>query len=272
MSKNEPGLGRRMLRRIAARARRVLAAGRERIHPSGSVARYRGYDVRINDWPNFRVLARDIFARRVYDFESRREEPVILDCGANIGMATLYFKRRYPGARVTCFEPDPAVFPVLAENVARNTLNGVDLVQAALAREAGKVGFYSDGKYGSCLARLAGAVPPRGWTFSEVPTVTLRQYLDGEVDFVKMNIEGAEYEVLADSADRLRRIREMVIEYHHLPGLPRTLHNLLALLNSRGFEYLINDLDGTTNSGVEPPFRLLPESRYFLLVYARRVD
>jgi hypothetical protein len=62
----------------------------------------------------------------------------------------------------------------------------------------------------------------------------------------------------------------MVIEYHHLPGLPRTLHHILDLLDRQGFEYLINDFDSETNGGVQPPFHLTPESRYFLLLYAKR--
>ncbi len=87
-----------------------------------------------------------------------------------------------------------------------------------------------------------------------------------------MNIEGAEWEILADSEDLLPQIQEMVIEYHHLPGLPRNLHNILELLHRQGFEYLVNDLDSETNTGVQPPFRLTPESRYYLLIYAHRTD
>lgn len=106
----------------------------------------------------------------------------------------------------------------------------------------------------------------------EVPCMRLRDYLHEPVDFLKMNIEGAEYEVLADSEDRLRQIREMVIEYHHLPEQPRSLHQILELLHRQGFEYLINDFDSETNGGVQPPFRLTPESHDFLLVYAKRTD
>jgi hypothetical protein len=64
----------------------------------------------------------------------------------------------------------------------------------------------------------------------------------------------------------------MVLEYHHLPELPRTLHKILALLHEKGFEYLVNDFDAETNAAVRPPFRLTPDTRYYLLVYARRVD
>ena len=145
-------------------------------------------------------------------------------------------------------------------------------MKAALAAQEGTLTFYSDGKYGSCLAEHLPADIPEGWTWHEVPCVRLRDYLAEPVDFLKMNIEGAEYEVLADSEDCLRQVREMVIEYHHLPGLPRKLHEILALLDQQGFEYLINDFDSKTNSGVRPPFHLTPESRYYLLIYARRLD
>jgi hypothetical protein len=148
----------------------------------------------------------------------------------------------------------------------------VRLVQAALAAQEGTLTFYSDGKYGSCLAEHVPCDIPDGWAKYEVPCVRLRDYLTEPVDFLKGNIEGAEWEVLADSEDRLRQVREMVIEYHHLPGLPRTLHKILELLHRQGFEYLINDFDAETNSGVRPPFRLTPESRYFLLIYARRIE
>ena len=47
-----------------------------------------------------------------------------------------------------------------------------------------------------------------------------RDYLTEPVDFLKMNIEGVEWEVLADSEDLLRQVREIVIEYHHLSLQP----------------------------------------------------
>lgn len=230
------------------------------------------YNVRINDGPNFYTLYKDIFQSRVYHFESQRPDPVILDCGSNIGMSILYFKHLYPRAGIIGFEPDPAIFPYLEENMSCNRLSDVKTVQAAVAGRAGTLAFYSDGKYGSCLAEHLPADAPASSTRHEVPCVRLREYLTGPVDFLKMNIEGAEYEALADAADRLRQVREMVVEYHHLPGLPRTLHAILALLHEQGFEYLINDFDPETNGGVRPPFRLAPDSRYFLLIYARRLD
>jgi FkbM family methyltransferase len=187
-------------------------------------------------------------------------------------MSILYFRHVYPQSRIIGFEPDPVIFPYLQENIARNGLKDVKLVQAALTAHKGTLTFYSDGKYGSCSAEHVPTDIPEGWTRCDVPCVRLRDYLTESVDFLKMNIEGAEWDVLADSEGQLRHVREMVIEYHHLPGLPRTLHNILELLNRQGFEYLVTDYDSVTNGNARMPFRLNPDTRYYLLIYARKCE
>ena len=238
----------------------------------GSLVRCLAYTIRINDGPNCYVLYKDIFVNRIYHFEAQRPDPLILDCGSNIGMSILYFRHLYPNARIIGFEPDPAIYPLLQENISRNGIQNVRLVKAAVAGREGTLTFYSDGKYASCLAEHQPEATSQEWVKYEVPCVRLRDYLTEPADFLKMNIEGTEYEVLADSADHLRMVREMVIEYHHLPGLPRTLHKILGLLHEHGFTYLVNDFDSETNRGVSPPFFLSPETRYFLLIYARRLE
>jgi len=238
----------------------------------GSTVPCCGYTVRFNDGANFYILYKDIFVHRIYHFEAQRADPLILDCGSNIGMSILYFKSIYPQARIIGFEPDPEIVSFLRENVERNRLEQVQLVQAALSRDGGKRTLYADGKFGSSLLGNLSGEAAQTWQRYEVACTRLRDYLTAPVDFLKMNIEGTEYEVLADSEDRLRQIREMVIEYHHLPGLPRSLHEILQILHRQGFDYLINDFDSETNGGVRPPFCLTPESRYFLLIYAKRTD
>lgn len=231
--------------------------------PLGELRTLDSFELFINDGPNFDVLRKDIFGQRIYHFDAARPDPRILDGGANIGVSTLYFKAIYPAARVTAFEPDPAILPLLRENLARNAMQDVEIVPAALGEQVGAAPFAADGKYGGHLAAGDDAT-------THVPCVRLRDYLAQPVDFLKLNIEGAEWDVLRDAADRLPAVREMVIEYHHLPGLPRTLHHILATLDRAGFDYLLNDFDEITNPAVRPPFRLTPRTRYFLLVYAKR--
>ncbi len=239
---------------------------------SGSVVTFKNYGVRINDGPNFYTLYKDIFENRIYHFDAQRPDPLILDCGSNIGMSILYYKQEHPSARIVGFEPEPVIFRYLQDNMTRNGISDVCLVPAAVAGREGNLAFHSDGKYASYLVQDPSTPVPLGWTECRVPCVRLRSYLIEPVDFLKLNIEGAEWEAIADAEDHLRQIREMVIEYHHLPGLPRTLHKILEILDRQGFEYLINDLDAETNGAVLPPFHLSRESIYFLLIYAKRVD
>ena len=238
----------------------------------GAGVKFLNYTVRINDGPNFYILYKDIFIHRIYHFEAQRPDPFILDCGSNIGMSILYFKHIYPKAHIIGFEPDPAIYPYLEENIFRNELKDVRLVQAALAAKEGTLTFCSDGKYGSTLVEHLPADAPENWTKYKVPCVRLRDYLTKPVDFLKMNIEGAEWEVLEDSIDMLRQVREMVIEYHHLPGLPRTLHEILALLYRQRFEYVVSDFGVETYGGAQPPIKLNPNTHYYRQIYARRID
>ena len=259
------------LSRRASEQGRLAAARRYLPLRPGSIAKVGPYRVRTNDGPNLYVLYKDLFIRRVYHFEAERSDPRILDCGSNIGLSVLYFKSIYPAARIAAYEPDPSIVPYLRENLAMNAIGGVEVHEAAVGGSEGVLTFYSDGKYGSALASVAVDAERESWTRYDVPCLRLRDLLDEPVDLLKMNIEGAEHEAIAGAADRLRKVRELLIEYHHLPGLPRTLHDILGILHRNGFEYLLYDFDRETNPAAQPPFRLSPETRMFLLIYARRI-
>jgi len=259
------------LSRRASEQGRLAAARRYLPLRPGSIAKVGPYRVRTNDGPNLYVLYKDLFIRRVYHFEAERSDPRILDCGSNIGLSVLYFKSIYPAARIAAYEPDPSIVPYLRENLAMNAIGGVEVHEAAVGGSEGVLTFYSDGKYGSALASVAVDAERESWTRYDVPCLRLRDLLDEPVDLLKMNIEGAEHDAIAGAADRLREVRELLIEYHHLPGLPRTLHDILGILHGNGFEYLLYDFDRETNPAAQPPFRLSPETRMFLLIYARRI-
>lgn len=236
----------------------------------GSTLEFRGHRVLVNDPPNVRVLCRDLFDNHIYGFESERPDPRILDVGANIGMSVIYFKDLYPAATIVALEPDPAIFPYLEQNVGRNGLEGVELVQAAVSDRVGKLTFFSDAKYGSRIVPddENDGTPPEGWERFEVPSLRLDSLLSEPVDFMKVNIEGAETSALEGAGEALRNVRKMIIEYHHLPGLPRTLHRLLGTLDERGFDYLVHDYYGARRG----PFSLTTETRAFPLIHAVRYD
>lgn len=246
-----------------ARLRRRMFANPP--HTSG-VERCLGYTVHINDGPNFYVLYKDIFIHRIYHFEAQRPDPLILDCGSNIGMSILYFKHTYPQSHVIGFEPDPDIFRQLQENVARNGLQIVTLVNAGLSAQPGPVTFAPDGSAGGHVERNAQA----GIT---VQMERLSDYLNEPVDFLKLNIEGQELPVLQEAAasGRLTNVRELVLEYHGWPESGQRLGPILDLLDRQGFHYLIHDFDAETCRASKPPFHWTPQTVWFCLVYARRV-
>jgi len=232
-----------------------------------SLAQCLNYTVRITDGANFYIQYKDEFIQRIYHFEARRPDPLIIDGGSNMGMSILYFKHRYPKARIIGFEPDPAIFQLLQENVSRNQLENIQLIEAGLGEKSGTTTFIADGTAGGQLQ----AGEKKG-TIS-VRVEALSKYLNEPVDFLKMNIEGQELPVLQEieASGKLRLVREMVFEYHGWPNGEQRLGEILTLLDRNGFRYLLHDFDAESCHATKPPFRLTPQTTWFCLVYARNI-
>ena len=227
------------------------------------VVKFLNYSVRITDGPNFYIQYKDEFVRQIYGFHSEDGAPLIIDGGSNIGMSVLYFKHLYPDARIIAFEPDPRIFAILQENVSRNHLGNVTLVNAGLGGKPGDVTFVPDGMSGGHIGEAAHGV--------RVRIECLSSYITQPVDFMKLNIEGQELEVLRELEmnQLIRNVKELVLEYHGWSGAEQRLGNILNLLDCNGYRYLVHDFDSETCSATKPPFRL-KQSPWFCLVYARR--
>jgi FkbM family methyltransferase len=225
-----------------------------------------GLQINYTDILSLYMEYKDIFVHRIYHFEAKNTKPYIVDGGGCIGMSVLYFKSVYPDARIISFEPDGEIFNNLQTNVMANGFKNVELIQAGLAAEAGEVSFVSDGSDGGkiCGGRESNTT---------IRTVTLSDYLDSPVDFLKLNIEGQELPVLEEAAasGRLRNVRELVLEYHGWEGGEQRLGPILMLLDREGFRYLIHDFDAETCGASKPPF-CTKSATWFCLVYARRKD
>jgi len=196
------------------------------------------------------LLYSEIFARDEYRFTSPRPDPVILDCGANIGMATLYFKWRYPRARIAAFEPDPSAFALLEANIAGNALSDVTAHNVALAGTESTLSLHSPNE----ASVLASVVPGRADAPNviDVPAKRLSAFVDGPVDLLKLDVEGMEGPVLRElaSSGALANVGEAIIEVHHnLPHAPSNLGDVSGLLGEAGFVY---EVVGFYSPGVGP--------------------
>lgn len=155
-----------------------------------------------------------VFREREYSLPLRGQVRTIIDAGANVGLSSLYFATRFPQARIIAIEPEPANFELLRANIVNHRL--IAPVWAALAAEDGEVRIVDPGQ-GNWAFRTWGH-GPEGATGVAVPALSLDSILGhfglDHVDVLKMDIEGAEKEVLEHCAPWIDRIGVLVVELH----------------------------------------------------------
>ncbi len=160
-----------------------------------------------------------------------QDDACVLDVGANLGLFTLSVLSRWPGLRVHCFEPSPAA-DWLVQNLALNGMQAA-VVRAAVSDRTGEAGlfylpqghalaslhpelFFPKVRFEPWFQQLPVGQKPR-WI--DVPRMRLGDYLAaqeiGEVDLLKVDVEGHELQVLQGLAPSdWSGIRQVVLEGH----------------------------------------------------------
>lgn len=172
------------------------------------------------------------------DFFTTSPRPRILDCGSNIGISVLRYKQLYPQAQITAIEPDARICELLRQNLRNNHYDDVEIVEAAVWTSNGHMRFTSSLNSQSGYLKLEDepiAERPMADEY-DVKTIDLRDYLSEPVDFIKLDIEGAELDVLIHCRDLLRNVREMSIEVHHKLHEPQMMGKIMNLLGEEGFQ------------------------------------
>jgi FkbM family methyltransferase len=195
---------------------------------------YPGFPCLVPDKSSFLYMYDEIFGKGIYDFPASSTKPFIIDCGSNIGLSIIRLKTLYPDATIIGFEPDSALHEIAVKNIkAANCAENVTLHQVAVSSSIGSENFYRDGADGGSLL----ATPET--TAETVPTVALSQYINQPVAFLKIDIEGAEYEVLKEVSPCLHFVENLFVEYHSYTSKPQRLAEILALLEGAGFRYYL---------------------------------
>jgi len=161
-------------------------------------------------------IAYEIFVHNYYDDRDRvpaDEVRLIVDLGANVGFSLLYYLHKYPHCRIIAFEPHPKHFVQIERNLALNgNRQRVELHAKAAGARSRSMRLTDRSSSSSLVDDLA---PD---TFA-VEVVDLFPQLEGRrIDLLKIDIEGGEYEILADPRfDRLE-IDAIVMEWHSRGG------------------------------------------------------
>lgn len=155
-----------------------------------------------------------VFQGKEYNFDCQSAPRTIVDAGANIGVASVVLANRFPDARILAIEPEKGNFSQAVTNLAPYT--NVEVIQAALWNDSNGISIVDPG-LGEWGFQTKGATQETD-SAHLVRSMTVMQILDeygwDQIDILKMDIEGAEVEVLSDSADWIGKIGLMITELH----------------------------------------------------------
>jgi len=164
----------------------------------------------------------------------------VIDVGAHVGLFALWVAASHPEAKVIALEPSPGICGFLRDNVSRNRLENITVVQAACGGRRGEELLYSRGPGAMNTLYARDLYGSQFRPLGKTPVLTLddvfERFAVESCEFLKLDCEGAEYEILFKaSADTLRKVERISLEYHmgvtdHAP------QELVDFLGSRGFE------------------------------------
>ncbi len=180
---------------------------------------------------------REVFVDADYDFESRTAPKTIIDAGAHIGLASVLFANRWPDARIIAIEPEPANFALLKKNTAR--YERILPLQAALWHENGMVRIVDPGLGSAGFRTKSVEANVENGASHRIPGVTVDKVMEAygleRVDLLKMDIEGAEKEVLDASSKWISSVELLIVELHdrYRPGCQESFYRATGGFKSR---------------------------------------
>ncbi len=173
-------------------------------------------DITLRDNGSDVIILREMFIHQDYRESAQHFSPsVIFDIGANVGLAGCYFTAVFPNSEIYGFEPESGAYRV-AEINYRNIRRG-KLFKVALTSQNGEANILSS-DIGSGGQKLEIYDPSSNWSREKVKTCRLDDLIRAEKlpipDLLKIDVEGAEYDVLLGLGDIAQRVKGIVMEVH----------------------------------------------------------
>jgi FkbM family methyltransferase len=163
-------------------------------------------------------------------FEIGRND-IVLDLGANVGTFTLWAALKAVDGLVVAVEPNPSLFEMLKQNVAVNGINNVILLNALVSDKDGQSKFYMLDSGGSVREGYSTKGKEVELTSYRISSI-MSKYGIQSVDFVKMDVEGAEFDIFQGDMAFLQHVSRLAMEVHPACG---SVEDVLRLLNALGF-------------------------------------
>ncbi|MFA5797275.1 MAG: FkbM family methyltransferase [Candidatus Woesearchaeota archaeon] len=164
------------------------------------------------------------------------ENDTVIDIGAHIGSFTLYAARFANKGKIYSFEPLPENYSILIKNIRRNNIKNIATYKMAISRHTGTSYLHL---YDGVHTGSSSLYERNSNKKIQIKTITLEKFIieNGikQIDFIKMDCEGAEYEILFNTPEKiLRMIKKISMEYHD--SINRHKHNeLMTFFRKKGF-------------------------------------
>ena len=165
---------------------------------------------------------------------------VVVDMGAHIGAFAVRAARLAHHGQVYAYEAASKNYALLSENRQLNGLKNLYIENSAISDRRGKLPLYTPAN-NSILGSLMQETSRykemvQATTFSDI----IAEHAIEQIDFLKVDVEGAEFDILFDcSDDTLAKIRRMVIEYHEFEDAKHSHRDLVNLLSTHGFKVVV---------------------------------
>lgn len=221
------------------------------------------------DLHSFFHQAIQIFTSDIYGFKPDKDNPVILDCGAHIGLASIYFATKYPNSSIHAFEADPVIARMLTENINSFGLGMVNVHPQAVWIDEEGVCFNKSGDDSGFISDEE----PRN--LEKVSSIRLKQIIENQhVDLLKLDIEGAEYDVIKDCDEALANVKNIIIEVHKFRDHNGSLADILSILEKNHFEYTFGDfhIAEWLEPSLVPPFSACKTNKYIITIFGWKPD
>ena len=190
----------------------------------------------------------DVFALDAYECDWELEDdPIVIDIGANIGAWVLRLAEQHPQVTGICYEPDPAAAPYLTRNLEVNGLAARVAVRSEAVSDQTGTALLHQAEPGDGTSSLRSVSHVSHFEReTRVRTVSFSdaiEHVTGDVSLLKIDCEGAEYDIVKRSPpDAWQRVRRIVVEYH--PAPPEKVDALRARLTELGFKVIKERLRG----------------------------
>lgn len=160
------------------------------------------------------LVFRQIFVQKDYDIFPKEFYPkIIFDCGANIGLSSLYFSEKYPEAKIIAVEPESENFETMKKNIREK--KNIKPYKFAIWNKNGflKIEDSGVGEWGFTTKEVNNEKD------SDVEAITIDKLMEinkvKHIDLLKLDIEGAEKEVFEKGYDKwLSKVDTLIIELH----------------------------------------------------------